>query len=139
MEPRSGGGWLRVGGRVVGSCILESLLEGWGCPGSRLPARSEWAQGRCSTPPALGSQDLYHSGFSSCRRSPGAGRSERRGSQGGDPHCAHAQRKDYRARALGGAGRKLRLSFLWSLLLLFVECWFLPFHPGRKESRNGRP
>lgn len=41
MEPRSGGGWLRVGGRVVGSCILESPSGGLG----GAPATLAGAQG----------------------------------------------------------------------------------------------
>lgn len=132
MEPRSGGGWLRVGGRVVGSCILESPSGGLG----GAPATLAGAQGVGPRPflklfpPLLEvSKDLPPPAFPLWALAEGV-----RG-VGGATLRARAKGPMGRG-AAGGAGRRLRLSFLWSLLLLFVECWVSPTPSIREGERK---
>lgn len=142
MEPRSGGGWLRVGGRVCRFLYPSNpLLEGLGVPATLAGAQQVGPKTAPDFSTLLEvSQDLPPP-LRALAGGGGGVRGQREG-VGGRP-CAHArERTPWGRGAAGGAGRRLRLSFLWSLLLLFVECWVsppLPSGKGKEGNRNGRP
>lgn len=139
MEPRSGGGWLRVGGRVVGSRIHDFLFGRLVGARSSHPRRvvSEWAPDLSRSFPPFPiqpevSMDLPPKAFSSMRAPFPRG-------WGGDPY-AHAQ-KEPRARGCGRSGEEATVSLLRSPLL-FVEGWTNTppiLGGGRKEGNlNGQ-
>lgn len=135
MEPRSGGGWLRVGGRVVGSCILESPSGGLGgAPATLAGAQRVGPRPFLKLfPPLLEvSQDLPPPAFPLRALAGGVGGvGGGRGESGGRP-CAHA-RKDPWGEGLReepGGGCGFRFSGLSSSSLL--SAGFLPPLPSGK-------
>lgn len=130
MGPRSGGGWLRVGGRVMGSSTHDSLLAGEGQPS---PARSEWARDlsqSCPRPPSSpGSPGPAASGFPLAPPSPAP--------PGGGRPGAQAQ-KELRVRGCGRSGAEAAVSLLGSPLL-FVAAWAspTPFLHGERGGGGG--
>lgn len=135
MEPRSSGGWLRVGCGAVGSCILDSLsVELMGVSRQPLLVRNGWARYRSRSFPlaylAGGLQGSAASGFPSARPRWGWG--------GGGGDSARTRRRSQGRGAAGGAWRRLRFSHLRSPLLLFVEGWASPTPSLLSRRKKGR-